>query len=149
MRLILEKDEIVSILGKHFEVKLDPEKVIIKTDPFEIEVSGIPMSDAPPKEETNVVSISAQTRRPAKTSADEEKVEEKVAALRDDPDATTEPPPPGRDGAEAGNADVHPAAVLAASKALEQELDRENPQLKRRAGKWSSLAPKDFKDEIP
>ena len=80
MRLILEKNEIISILGKHFEVELDPEKVIIRTDPLEIEVSGIPMTDAPPKEETNVVSLSAQTRRPVKTEIQEE---EKVAAMRD------------------------------------------------------------------
>jgi hypothetical protein len=79
-------------------------------------------------------------------------VEESKEAIerRDDPDTTNEPPPPGLDGEEgAGGADVHPAAVLAASKALEQQLDKENPQLKRRAGKWSNLAPKDFKDEIP
>ena len=62
MRLILEKSEIVAILGKHFDVELDPEKVVIKTEPFEIEVSGLPMTDAPPKEE-NVVPISAQTSK--------------------------------------------------------------------------------------
>jgi len=146
MRLILEKDEIVTILGKHFDVALDPERVIIRTDPLEIEVSGIPMSDAPTKEETNVVSLNTTARRQSQARDEEEK----VAVLRDDPDATTEPPPPGKDGTEGeGNADVHPAAVLAASKALENELDRENPQLKRRAGKWSAIAPKDFNDEIP
>jgi hypothetical protein len=142
MRLILEKNEIVAILGKHFEVTLDPEKVIIKTDPLEIEVSGIPMSDAPNKEPSNVVAISAQTRRPAQTAVSEE------AVLRDDTNATTDPPEPGDDGLGGPGADVHPAAVLAASKELEKQLEQENPQLKRRAGRGSSKAPEDFKDEI-
>jgi hypothetical protein len=38
--------------------------------------------------------------------------------------------------------------VLAASKELERQLDQENPQLKRRAGRGTHKAPEDFKNEI-
>jgi hypothetical protein len=147
MRLILEKDEIVSILGKHFEVELDPETVIIRTDPFEIEMKGIPLSDAPPKETTNVVPIGTAPKRQASLPAQTPE-EEKLAKDRDDPDASTEPPEPGDDGLGGIGTDIHPAAVLAASKELERQLDHENPQLKRRAGRGTSKAPDDFKNEI-
>lgn len=148
MRLILEKTEIVAVLSKHFEAALDPDKVIIRTDPFEIEVCGLPLADAPPPEEANVTQL--RPRQTAATDSPRVKAPQVDVKDRDDPDATTEPPPPGKDGTEGpATADVHPAAVLAASKALEQELDRENPQLKRRAGRYSHTPPDDFKDEIP
>jgi len=144
MRLILEKHEIVAILGKHFEAELDPEKVIIRTDPFEIEVSGLPMTDAPPKEE-NVVSISAQTRRPAKAGTEAPRV---AGPQRADPDASTEPPPPGNDGTEVTDESVHPSSVLATSKALEEQLNKENPKLARRSGRWSEIAPTSQDEEV-
>lgn len=142
MKLILEKNEIVAILGKHFDAKLDPEKVIIRHEPFEIELSGLPLSDAP-EEETNVVPLNAPPRKTRATV-----VEDPPAKPRSDPGATTEPPPPGDDGLGGTETEVHPAAVLAASKQLEAELDRENPQLKRRSGNFSHEAPNDFKNEI-
>ena len=139
MRLILEKSEIVAILGKHFDAELDPEKVIIRTDPFEVEVCGLPMTDTP-KEETNVVPLPQVTKfSPAKAER---------LVPRADVDASTEPPPPGNDGTEVSDESVHPASVLAASKALELELDKKNPQLGRRSGRWSEIAPTDSKDEI-
>jgi hypothetical protein len=144
MRLILEKSEVVAILGKHFDVELDPEKVIIKTDPFEIEVSGLPMTDAPPREE-NVVAFNAPARRAAKERVEAPKEE---VRQRDDPDASDEPPPPGRDGSEGSDEAVHPASVLATSKALEAQLDRENPKLARRSGRWSDIAPTSQDDEV-
>jgi len=144
MRLILEKSEIVAILGKHFDVELDPEKVVIKTEPFEIEVSGLPMTDSPPKDE-NVVPISTQTRRPVKAGGDVPKV---AAQQRADPDASTEPPPPGNDGTEVTDEAVHPASVLATSKALEEQLNKENPKLARRSGRWSEIAPTSQDDEV-
>lgn len=139
MRLILEKAEIVTVLSKHFDAELDPDNVIIRTDPFEIEVCGLPLgsNDPPPKyeEEVNkVTKLPTRERPPVKEAAVKE---------RADTDATTEPPEPGVDGEETSTAgDVHPAAVLAASKALEQELDRENPQLaKRRSGNYTLTPP--------
>lgn len=147
MRLILEKAEIVSILGKHFEANFDPGDVIIRTDPFEIELRGLPLGDAPPKqveEETNVVPL--PTRLPYKDRVEEDTTPPKQRA---DPGASNETPPPGDDGLGGGStAEVHPAAVLAQSKALEAELDRENPQLKRRSGNYSHTDPEGFKDEI-
>ena len=143
MRLILEKDEIVAILGKHFDAELDPTKVIIRTDPFEIEVCGLPLGsgDPPPQKETNVVSLPQVSKRAAPAK-------EEVLVPRDDEGATTEDPEPGTDGISGDAAAIHPAAVLAASKALEEQLDRENPQLARRSGKWSSIAPAHSKEEM-
>ena len=141
MRLILEKDEIVAILGKHFEVELDPDKVIIKTDPFEIEVSGIPMTDSPPKE-TNVVAL------PKANGGRTSVYTKEPPQLRADADASTEPPPPGNDGADVSEESVHPAAVLARSKELEEQLNRENPKLARRSGRWSEIAPTSQDDEV-
>lgn len=145
MRLILEKDEIVAILGKHFDTELDPTKVIIRTDPFEIEVCGLPLGsgDAPPPKESNVVPLPKALKREPTRDEKEEAVK-----LRADEDATTEDPEPGNDGMGGDAAAIHPAAVLAASKALEAQLDRENPKLARRSGRWSEIAPTSSKDEI-
>lgn len=141
MRLILEKNEIVTILGKHFDANLDPENVIIRTSPLEIEVCGLPLatSDAPP---TNVVQMPqpVASTRPLKGTA--------PATPRDDVDASLEPPPPGNDGTETSDEAVHPAMVLAASKELEKRLDQENPKLARRSGRWSETAPLSQDDEI-
>jgi len=141
MRLILEKSEIVAILGKHFDAELDPEKVIIRTDPFEIEVCGLPLA-ADPAPSTNVVAIKPPAKR---TGVDAPKF---AAQLRDDEGASTEEPPPGLDGAESSEDSVHPSSVLAASKALEQQLEKENPQLKRRSGNFSFNAPTDPSKEV-
>jgi len=142
MRLILEKHEIVAILGKHFDADLDPDKVIIRTDPFEIEVCGLPLaeeSESKPRE-NNVVELPKVDRfSPASTTR---------AVARADPDASTESPPPGNDGAETSDDSVHPSSVLETSKALEQELNKQNPQLARRSGRWSDIAPINHEDEI-
>ena len=137
MRLILEKAEIVAVLSKHFDAQLDPENVIIRTDPFEIEVCGLPLSSNEPPPEDNVRQLPSRRveEAPARPT--------KVAKARADDNATEDAPPPGLDGTDPTNAaEIHPAAVLAASKALEAELDRENPQLaKRRAGAYSHTPP--------
>jgi len=145
MRLILEKNEIIAILGKHFDAELDPEKVIIRTEPLEIEVCGLPLASGdspPPRENTNVV-----TMKPSKPVNGIE-APKTVAKERDDSDATDEPPPPGNDGTETSNESVHPASVLAASKELEAKLDKENPKLARRSGRWSEIAPSTQDEEI-
>ena len=114
MRLILEKEEIVSILSKHFDAKLDPERVVIRTDPLEIEVCGLPLSGS--------------------TKAPEPPISVPPSAL---------PPVPEH----SDDTGVSPAAVLAASKALEAELARENPKGKRRAGSYSLVPPPLSEDE--
>jgi len=138
MRLILEKNEIVAILGKHFDAELDPEKVVIRTDPFEIEVCGLPLATEPPPS-SNVVALKGP--RAAKDTFAK-------GPPRGDEDASTEEPPPGLDGVEPLDDAVHPASVLATSKALEQELEKENPQLKRRSGNFSFTAPTDPSKEV-
>lgn len=144
MKLILEKDEVVAILSRHFEARLDPDKVVIRTDPFEIEVSGIPMvsGDDVPADSNNVVSLPRKQALPSP--------EPKKYTQRAEPDAFVEPPSPGTDGVEEAPADVSPASVMATSKALEKELEKENPQLRaKRAGQYSSTPPgEDFNSEI-
>lgn len=141
MRLILEKNEIITILGKHFDAELDPNNVIIRTDPLEIEVCGLPLSssEAPP---SNVVPL-PQSLPGGKTPKGAA-----PARPRDDADASPEPPPPGNDGTETSDESVHPATVMAASKELEKQLEQENPKLARRSGRWSETAPSSQDDEI-
>jgi hypothetical protein len=140
MKLILEKDEIVTIIGRHFDTVLDPSKVILRMDPFEMEVSGLPLASETQKHEaeTNVVPL----HTPVKATKAAEPL------LRADPDASTEPPEPGSDGESLTDASVHPASVLAASKALEQQLAKENPKNVRRSGRWSEIPPGNPDDEI-
>lgn len=148
MRLILEKAEIVAVLSKHFDAELDPDNVIIRTEPFEIEVCGLPLgsSDPPPKYEVEDNVTPLRMRPPE--APKEQRNNNGPAKKRADEGATEDPPEPGLDGVETSNAgDVHPAAVLAASKELEKELDRENPQLaKRRSGNYT-LTPPPYEEE--
>jgi len=129
MRLILERAEVVAILGKHFDVELDPEKVVIRTDPFEIEVYGLPLAS-----ETASTSSASPTRR-----------------QRADTDAFTDSPPPNTEGVlvDTTGTGLHPAAALAVSKELERQLDLENPGLaSRRSGRWSEKAPTRMDEEL-
>lgn len=51
MRIILEKAEVLTILGKHFDTTLSPENVVIRTEPsLEIELLGISMNAEPARE---------------------------------------------------------------------------------------------------
>lgn len=117
MRLILEKEEIVTILSKHFDAELDPTKVVIRTDPLEIEVHGLPLSsnDPPPKKVRGLEAVPQL----------QEKKEE---------------------GASSASDDVHPAALLAASKSIERELNSE--KAKRRSGQYSYDPPAVSDDEM-
>jgi hypothetical protein len=96
-------------------------------------------SEPPPREDaSNVVTLPQVTHLPAKA--------EKPRA---DKDASSQPPPPGNDGIDPvdGGA-IHPSAVLAKSKQLQEELDKENPKLARRSGRWSETPPSDHNDEV-
>lgn len=146
MRLILEAAEIIKILGVHFQAELDPKNVIIRTDPFEIEVCALPLSESAEAEDDNVVALPQKAGAP-RTPRPPRDETAKIRA-RDDEGATAEPPPPGNDGNEGPEQDLHPAAILAASKDLERELDKENPQLTRRSGRWSHTPPPLTDDEI-
>jgi len=51
VRIILEKAEVLTILGKHFDTTLSPENVVIRTEPsLEIELLGISMNAEPARE---------------------------------------------------------------------------------------------------
>lgn len=116
MRLILEKEEIVAILSKHFDADLDPTKVVIRTEPLEIEVHGLPLStsETSPKKTRPLEVVSPVSEaKPADTEADDE--------------------------------DVHPAALLAASKNIERELN--NEKAKRRSGSYTYDPPPVSDDE--
>lgn len=133
MRLILERAEVVAILGKHFDAELDPEKVVIRTDPFEIEVCGLPLANETTASPTSPISSTKRQRA--------------------DADASADAPPPGYDTdgvpADATGMGLHPAAALAVSKELERQLDLENPGLaNRRSGRWSEKAPTHMEDEL-
>ena len=51
MKIVLEKSEVLAILGKHFGTVLDDSKVFITTNPdLEIELRGIQMNEEPVEE---------------------------------------------------------------------------------------------------
>ena len=46
MRLVLEKEDLIRIIEKHFDTKLDSSMVQVRNDPvFELEVSGLPLAE--------------------------------------------------------------------------------------------------------
>ena len=145
MRLILEKAEIVAILSKNFDVALDPEGVVIRTDPFEIELCGLPLGTG--ETPSNVVPLTASVRREHEVTG--AGTQEGHLARRYSEDTSLDPPPPGDDGfgGSSGSA-LHPAAVLAASKELERQLDRERAQRAPVRLGGSSTMPTNTHDEI-
>lgn len=47
MRLVLEKQDLIKILEKQFDVKLDADAVQVRTDPvFEVEIRGLPLAES-------------------------------------------------------------------------------------------------------
>jgi len=62
MRLILEKDDLVKILSRHFNETFDPRKVQVRGDPFEVELTQIPLADVKPAE---ALVVSGTAREPA------------------------------------------------------------------------------------
>lgn len=148
MRLILEKQEILDILGHHFEVKLDPKQVVIRTEPsLEIEVSGIPLTQGSPRNTRgDFTPISDETAAdlgaPTISAEEDNRVYGEGASFEPPPAGTDETPPK-----QVSTEDISPAAILARSKQLERELES-NPVEKRRAGRHSSEPPKSFKEEL-
>lgn len=149
MKLILEKDEVVRIIGKHFDAVLDPAKVVIRTDPiFEIEVSGIPLADTPP-EPSNVVNLPRAAATQESFTSMVKPPRDDLWRKRDDENASQEDPTPGLDDVTpVESPEIHPAAILQKSQELAAQLDAENPQLALRRRGGSSKPPTDFRDEI-
>jgi len=127
MKLILEKTEILEVLGQHFDVQLNEESVIIRTDPvFEIEVSGLRLNASSKKKER------VHTPPPQREGDGEEGVVTDIDAVDESG---------GRDSV---------AAVLAKAKEIESTLERNVPKSERRAGVYSLAPPEDesYKEEI-
>jgi hypothetical protein len=148
MKVILEAADLIRILGAHFGAEFDPENVTIKTDPFEVEVRGIPLPESErgpmsvPRAEPTVHRSMRHTD-PESTIYNTE--DTALVAARADGDASAEPPPPGTDATVALDASGSPLALIEQSKQLEAELDR-NRSRQRRGG--SSKPPGDFRDEV-
>ena len=147
MKVILEAADLIRILGAHFGAEFDPENVTIKTDPFEVEVRGIPL----PESER----VSLQSARPTDNVRVSRHVDpvapppsnddDALVAARADGDASAEPPPPGMDETDALGASGSPMSLIEQSRKLEAELERDQPR-RRRGG--SERAPINFQDEV-
>lgn len=149
MKVILEAADLIRILGAHFGAEFDPENVTIKTDPFEVEVRGIPLPEA---EKATLpaarVEGSPRIQRPdpetlyvPRNSAEEAE----LVARRADGDASVDPPEPGTDDSDAMSASGSPLSLIEQSKKLEAELERDRPR-RRKGG--SDRAPTNFQDEV-
>lgn len=142
MRLILEKEEIVKILGEHFETELDPANVVIRTAPvLEIEVSGIPLVS------TSAASPSAGERPSVEvrhTSENDTAFGVKEVS-RAEPHAFLTPPPPGRDLPE-DDENMSPADLVAKSRELRAAMERDVTLARRSGGSLTN--PKYTPDEI-
>jgi hypothetical protein len=140
MRIILEKSELLEILGKHFETIFDADNVIVRTEPFEVELTKVamPADDTKPKEvpatakqlveivEDGPKMVNGFIITPATVIPENPELLEQRSS---DGDAT--PPPPGDDGFGGGSStgDASPASLIQRSRELAAEIDRANPDL--------------------
>jgi hypothetical protein len=141
MRIVLEKQDLINIIGKYLEATLDASKVVVRTDPFEVEVTGVPLPDAAaPVLPVPPTSVIAPTPPPAQSRTEGPFIvtppelppepSPEIIRARADRGATLEVPPPGRDGFDSENSEfASPAGIIATSRALQEKLDRENPGL--------------------
>jgi hypothetical protein len=144
MKIVLEKHDLIAILEKHFQERFDRTKIIIRADPFEVELSGIPLEAALPESEALArTALSVVPNEETKAgSADD--LHTKLA-LQDG--ATLDAPEPGTDDIEVDNArDASPASLVARSRALESELAKTLPPPRRKGG--SEAPPLDMKEEL-
>lgn len=130
MRLVLEKGDLIRVLERHFGETFDDSKVIVRADPFEVELVGLPLTmeaAEPPAKKTAPKKPAVAAYRddgdfdgPTKvTPPDLEPEDEGVLALRAERNVSTDPPPysPEEEGS--------PASVVNSSKRLEDELGSE------------------------
>jgi len=148
MKVILETADLIRIIGAHFGSEFDTENVTIRTDPFEVEVRGIPLPtgekapSAPPRTTPPPRMTLVDDPEPFAPDADDA---ERVARRADD-NASVDPPPPGMDESEAMDVNGSPMALIEQSRRLQAELDQNRPAPQRKGG--SSRAPTDFHDEV-
>ena len=146
MRLVLERSELLEILGKHLKILINEEAVIVRADPFEVELSGLPLVEEHTPVSPRNLAMSDPPARVAKPPSPEEEPDTSLIEQRADKYATSEPPPPGADGievSESKGSGLHPMAVLEESRRIEQELDRANPTLAAQQRKLAARKPPD------
>ena len=168
MRLVLETADLLQIISKHLDIKIDPDKVIIRHEgKLEVEISGIPMTeamfeDAPTKpvssaKPSNVVALPQRPTGPVTTDPGQLAEGQFPGATieeRADSNASGDAPPPGTDGTEVdSHSGSSPAGLIAQSRAIQAELDRKNPNLARRSRgggglRGSTTAPTNMDGEI-
>ena len=150
MKVILEASDLIRILGAHFGAEFDPENVTIRTDPFEVEVRGIPLPEAEkttlPAARTDEPRVARRVDPEAPTVHRTSEEEAALVAQRSDADASVDPPPPGMDETDATGASGSPLSLIQQSKQLEAKLERDRPPRGRRGG--SNRAPTNFQDEV-
>ena len=135
MRVIVEQSEIIALIGQHFGFKPDLNNIKIRTDPLEVEVSGINMPDA--------------DSGPPQTLRAPDPDDEKFNRRAPDPYAMSHPPTEGTDGVEAVDAgDMGPAAMVQASRQLEEKLARENKTTPTRRGGTNNAPTSNGTDEV-
>lgn len=150
MKVTLERADLIAILKEHFGSDFRSEDIVIRADPFEVEVRNVSMpaseKHAAPAPSTRA-SVDPETAYAAVPNASSEDAE--LVLRRADADATVDPPPPGND--ELGTTSVagSPLSIIQQSRELEMQLERERnsgtaPQ--RRGG--STKAPTNFQDEV-
>jgi len=125
MRIVLERNDLIKIIGQYLEATLDPSRVVVRTDPFEVEVTDVPLTESSP--ETRLTAPSSVF---VVTSPDPVKEPDiSIVQARSEINASIEMPP--FDEVEGGTSteNANPAGILAISQTLQTNLDRENPQL--------------------
>jgi hypothetical protein len=128
MKLILETKDLIQILERHFSTTFAPEMVQVRTSPFEVELTGIPldMSEAPKVPERQVATgrriqavteLEDEVTDPGEVDPDQTD----VLSLRSERNVSTTPPPYDPDETRDS-----PGAIVADSRALEAELQEKS-----------------------
>lgn len=147
MRIILERAEIIQILNEKFETTFDPNSVIIRTDPFEVELRDVPFpAPESKKSEEKPQGVVQADAVPPVAPVDET---ERFHARAFNPNASLEAPPVDADempGGSDGGLSLHNIAAF--SQDLANDLARRHPDVygKKRSG-GSANTPADSSGE--
>jgi hypothetical protein len=111
VRLILDQTDLLSILSRHFGEMLEPSRVQVRSEPFEVELFGIPLA----------VSTEGAGRMEPPCDA------EAGSGVRSDRNGSREPPPITPE-----ETSDDPSPILRQSMELERELGRAEGEEDRR-----------------
>ena len=151
MKLVLEKADLIKILAKTFDINPERVQVKITPEPFEVELSDLPLVLGNTSSPENTRGSSVMSDPPAKVSPQADVVEDPTLLLsRADLNVQASPPPPGLDGSESTESvgSVHPKAMLEISDRLAEELESKHPFLKNRTVRTSKEPGDDFSNEV-